>query len=94
MGETMIPCEKHAEREGTLAVDLPSIGMKRYMCAECRNAMLDAISSSPRKAARDGYGQIWESFGGRQGITDHAYLNPNAQYERSLMNNKDIVNDK
>lgn len=29
-------CELHPEREGLLSIDLPSIGLKRYWCVECR----------------------------------------------------------
>jgi hypothetical protein len=29
-------CERHPEREGQLAISLPSIGIMRYWCAECR----------------------------------------------------------
>ncbi len=31
-------CENHAEREGLLTVSLPSFGIMRYMCGECRTA--------------------------------------------------------
>lgn len=33
-----ITCERHPDREGTLAIDLPSIGIRRYWCKECRDA--------------------------------------------------------
>ena len=29
-------CERHPEREGILAISLPSIGIMRYWCHECR----------------------------------------------------------
>jgi hypothetical protein len=28
-------CERHPEREGMLAISLPSIGISRYWCQEC-----------------------------------------------------------
>ena len=31
-------CERHPDREGTLAIDLPSMGIRRYWCSECRDA--------------------------------------------------------
>ena len=31
-------CERHPEREGVLAISLPSIGIARYWCKECRDA--------------------------------------------------------
>ena len=30
-------CERHPEREGQLAISLPSIGIVRYWCQECRD---------------------------------------------------------
>ena len=30
-------CERHPEREGKLAISLPSIGIMRYWCQECRD---------------------------------------------------------
>jgi hypothetical protein len=30
-------CERHPEREGQLAISLPSIGIARYWCQECRD---------------------------------------------------------
>ena len=34
----LIPCERHPEREGVLAISLPYIGIARYWCKECRDA--------------------------------------------------------
>ena len=83
----MNACENHADREGLLAVSLPSIGIMRHMCAECRTAfdqkMVAHAHASPRQAARDGHSGMFEYFGGRAGIADHAYHNPNAVYERA-----------
>lgn len=79
-------CEKHADRDGILTVDLPSMHIKRYMCEECRisfNAQLDGLNTA-RQSARSGYRNIWEtSPDGRSYDTDSAYHNPNAQYERN-----------
>lgn len=33
----MTSCERHPEREGQLAISLPSIGIMRYWCQECRD---------------------------------------------------------
>ena len=33
----LTPCESHPEREGQLAISLPSIGIARYWCQECRD---------------------------------------------------------
>lgn len=40
-------CDKHTDREGTLAVELPSIGVRRYLCAECRAELDAAIARIP-----------------------------------------------
>ena len=54
-------CDNHPDRGGILFVDLPSIGVRRWGCFECRanfdKAMLN--SPSPRKEAREGR-QPWE----------------------------------
>ena len=34
----LIPCERHPERDGVLAISLPYIGIARYWCKECRDA--------------------------------------------------------
>lgn len=31
-------CERHPDRDGQLAIDLPSLGIKRYWCTECCDA--------------------------------------------------------
>ena len=33
----MTSCERHPEHEGQLAISLPSIGIMRYWCQECRD---------------------------------------------------------
>ena len=33
-------CENHPDRHGELRVDLPSIGVRRYLCDECNDRML------------------------------------------------------
>lgn len=86
-------CDVHPDRGGILFVDLPSIGVRRWGCLECRqNFDKSILNHAPRKAARAGE-QIWESFGGRSGMTDHAYHNPNAVYERAQASNKDISHE-
>jgi len=77
-------CDNHPDRGGILFVDLPSIGVRRWGCFECRAAFdkLMLNMPSPRKSARSGE-PIWEMFGGRSGITEHAYHNPNAIAERA-----------
>ena len=32
-------CEHHPDREASLAVDLPSLKIQRYLCAECKAAL-------------------------------------------------------
>ena len=46
-------CENHADLEGRLAVDLPSIGVKRYLCAECAEAV--AALLTPYKGKREAW---------------------------------------
>jgi len=41
-------CEQHHDREGHLAVDLPSINVRRYLCDECSEELAKALASSPR----------------------------------------------
>ncbi len=45
-------CDNHAEREGFLTVDLPSMNTKRYMCDECKTAfdalLAEYASNAPR----------------------------------------------
>lgn len=83
----MTPCEKHAERDGRLAVHLPSLGIKRYMCEECR-AELDAVfarlAKLPRQHepyGRDYHGWEMSPFGVHY-ISESAYFNPNSIYSR------------
>jgi len=88
-----LKCDNHPDRE---AWNCSGWCVKRYLCEECRAAM---NSSSAKAAARAGWingasGGYWEMFGGRSGISDHAYHNPNAIYERAQAQNKDIINDK
>jgi hypothetical protein len=76
-------CDVHKDRGGILFVDLPSIGVRRWGCLECRmNFDKSMLNYSPRRAARRGE-RIWEQFGGRMGETDSAHNNPNAVYERA-----------
>lgn len=51
----MNACERHPEREGTLTVDLPSLNIRRYMCAECRGEF--SASLTPYKGKRE----AWEA---------------------------------
>ena len=37
-------CEKHPEREGSLAIDLPSSGTKIFLCAECKASLNSSMS--------------------------------------------------
>ena len=72
-------CDNHPEREAT---NCSLWALRRYLCDECIATARAATSSSPRAAARSGE-PIWEMFGGRSGITESAYHNPNAVYERA-----------
>ena len=42
-------CEYHPEREGHLRVELPSIGVKRYLCDECTDSLVQAFERIPRE---------------------------------------------
>ena len=48
-------CEKHPDRDGILTVDLPSIGIKKYECIECRAAW--QLSVGHGRAYGTGLGQ-------------------------------------
>ena len=57
-------CEKHPEVAGTLAVDLPSINVRRYLCEPCKDALRAVLSKYKGKR------EAWEresdySFSGR-----------------------------
>ena len=77
-------CDNHPDRGGILFVDLPSIGVRRWGCLECRMTFdKQMLNYSPRKEARNG-SRIWEMHGGRSSTdSDSAYHNPNAVYERA-----------
>ena len=47
-------CDVHPDRGGILFVDLPSIGVRRWGCFECRANFDKAMLNTPRTAARDG----------------------------------------
>ena len=48
-------CDVHPDRGGILFIDLPSIGIRRWGCLECRmNFDMKSLNYSPRKAAREG----------------------------------------
>lgn len=40
-----IACEIHPEREGKLRIDLPSIGVKRFLCEECNEQIVGAFKA-------------------------------------------------
>ena len=52
-------CERHPEREGKLAISLPSIGIMRYWCQECRDEY-------DRKFPSKGFGRAYASGLGPQ----------------------------
>ena len=68
-------CEKHPDRDGILTVDLPSIGIRRAMCLECRAAFqlgLDKmVSNDPMPA--------WERAS-RQGVPDKNDMYPSRSH--------------
>ena len=43
-------CEHHADREGSLAIDLPSLKIKRYLCAECVMRLTQSNYKGKREA--------------------------------------------
>ena len=49
-------CENHPERAGFLAVNLPSIRVRRYMCADCRDELANSFSRSSTRAFATGLG--------------------------------------
>lgn len=74
-----LKCDNHPERQGH---NCSGWAVKRYLCDECISAMKSNASTAPSRFARAGYNG-WEMFGGRFGITDSAYHNPNSVYERA-----------
>ena len=52
-------CDVHKDRGGILFVDLPSIGIRRWGCFECRASFDKSMLNSPRSVARKGM-MPWE----------------------------------
>lgn len=75
-------CENHEERDGLLTVHLPSLGIERFMCVECRAAFALAMPKSPRATAREGWSGDEMFAGGYMGRTSSRWENPNSYYER------------
>ena len=71
----LTPCERHPEREGKLAISLPSIGVARYWCKECRDAY-DA--QYPSK----GFGRAFGSGCGPQAAAEQRELKEMQEQER------------
>ena len=71
-------CERHPEREGKLAISLPSIGIERYWCAECR-AEYDRIFPSK------GFGR---AFGTGCGAEAHAEAQEAGRLQQDYDNSK------
>ena len=58
------PCKNHEDRAGTLAVDLPSLGLRRYLCAECRATLTANLSSyKGKREAWDHAAYDYQRFG-------------------------------
>lgn len=76
----MTSCELHQDRAGHLAVHLPSLGIKRYLCDECA-AELRAAFAKCAPEVRQWVGWEMSPFGVSY-ISDSAYHNPNAVYAR------------
>jgi hypothetical protein len=75
-------CDVHPDRGGILFVDLPSIGVRRWGCFECRanfdKKMLEY--KSPRQEARNGWPQHYrEQYGS---FTCDNGENPDAVHDR------------
>ena len=86
-------CDQHPDRGGILFVDLPSIGVRRFGCFECRANFDKAMLNSPRQASRSGE-RIWEMHGGRSSTdSDSAYHNPNSVYARAQASNDNGRNE-
>ena len=56
-------CEKHPERAGTLAVDCPSISVRRFLCDECRAALIASLKLIPRVKDEWERGSDWSKSG-------------------------------
>ena len=74
-------CERHPKREGKLAIDLPSLGIKRFWCKECSDAY-------PSK----GFGR---AFGTGTGPIAHAEAQESgrlqAEYERGRSEPREYI---
>ena len=71
-------CEHHPDREGTLAISLPSIGIRRYWCKECRD-VYDA--TFPAK----GFGR---AFGTGIGSEAHAEAQESGRMDKEFQEGK------
>ena len=77
-------CDNHPDRGGILFVELPSIGVRRWGCFECRVAFDKSMLNAPMPRQKDMFGRIWEMHGGRSCTdSESAYHNPNAVYARA-----------
>ena len=63
----MSACANHPERAGSLAIDLPSIGVRTYLCPECKTALQAQLSGytayKGKREAWDHEGYDYQRFG-------------------------------
>ena len=64
-------CANHADRAGTLAIDLPSMGIQTHLCDECKAALTSSLSQFKGKR------EAWDHSG-----YDHMSIG-NTHYVRS-----------
>jgi hypothetical protein len=80
-----VKCDVHPDRGGILFVDLPSIGVRRWGCFECRAAFDKSMLNMPRPSRKDWADENEPYYGWNN--ENHAYLNSNAEYMRRKANN-------
>ena len=74
-------CERHPDRAGTLAIDLPSLGIKRYWCKECCDAY---PSKGFGRAYATGLGQEAHAEAQESGVLQ-------AEYERGRPEPRELI---
>jgi hypothetical protein len=73
-------CDVHKSRGGILFVDLPSIGVRRWGCFECRANFDKKMLNSPRPSRKEWWIENEPFYGWND--ENHAYLNSNAEVMR------------
>ena len=76
----LLPCDQHADRPGTLTVDLPSLGIKLYKCEECAAAQQQRINE-----ALAAYHQARFDYDRARGYKEGRYCDERSVDDRNML---------